>query len=103
MSGATDSGVGFFLETRRFRGFFGPATFIFLLFPFFAGHSMFRQRTHGLRPRMITLITGWLHALHRSSVGTMRPRWGSGYELSHAGYVEQPTNRFPRTPCRIER
>src|SRR5207253_2517272 len=80
MSATTAMGFGF----RRRVGFLGPTFPFFRPFPSFVGHFMFRQRTQGGRPRMITLMTGWPHALHRSSVGTMRPRWGSGYELSHA-------------------
>src|SRR3990172_9467273 len=97
-------GSGFVLFLRGGRGFFGFPfdAAAFFRFPSFAGHSMFRHRTHGGRPRMITLITGRPHALHGSLSGMISPRWGSGYVLSQLGYAVQPTNRLPRIECRIE-
>src|SRR5207247_8046115 len=98
MSATIASGFAFGL---RFLGaFFAPPFADLRPFPFFAGHFMLRHRIHGGRPREITLMMGCPHALHRSSVGTMSPRCGSGSELSHFGEVEQPTNRLPYVPLR---
>src|SRR5438876_11388011 len=94
MSATTATGFGF----RRRVGFLGPPFPFFRPFPSFVGHFMLRQTTQGGRPRMITLMPGCPHAFHRSSVGTMSPRWGSGYEFSHAGYFDQLTKCFPYVP-----
>src|SRR5207245_5251471 len=97
MSATTATGFGLRLRAT----FLGPPFPFLRPLPSFAGHFMFRQRTQGGRPRMMTLMTGCPHALHGSSVGTMSPRWGRGEELSQAGYLEQHTNSHPYVPWRL--
>src|SRR3972149_10878437 len=92
------SGAGFFFRAAFFTPRFAGARFPFL---FFVGHFMFKHSTHGARPFMMTLITGCPHALHRSSVGTIRPRCGSGHEVSQSGELAHPTKRLPYVPWRV--
>ena len=74
------------------RVFFRAVAFAFFsraalasAFAAFFGQFMFTQRTHGGRLRMMTLMIGFPHASHRSSVVSMSPRCGSGWVLSQSG------------------
>src|SRR5437879_13767187 len=97
------TGVSFFFRCARFAPPFALTfTFpAFLRLASFAGHCMFRQRTHGGRPRELTLITGWPHDLQRSSVRTLRPRCRSGRELLQGGELHLPADHLPECPARL--